>query len=341
MYITNGWFDGGMKMQKNMNARCIDVNTSYCPCFLAQTNHCFVCSHLKGGILCDCNWTGSCILYEKHWQRKTNSCREPGATIRREIEADINIIQQISNNAYLVEIKVGLQLAQELKKIGSFVFLRCLEDPDFYLFPVGVMKVENDCIQVVIETIGPKSSKIFANDIKKIYVRGPYYNGVFGQPWIDNIKCGKIIVIAGGMGQAPALPIIEYLSINNNNITAVLAPGKLGKVFIANKLLNMSIEVYAVASLRREGMPLVRQLFQSANTSPELVVSAGSDEQHYGVIAAMQAAEVNIPMAATNNATMCCGEGICGSCEKETKSGQRIRACKVQLPFTSLHSNNT
>jgi len=69
---------------------------------------------------------------------------------------------------------------------------------------------------------------------------------------------------------------------------------------------------------------------------PDLVVSAGPDEQHYGIIAAMQAVGVNIPMAATNNATMCCGEGVCGSCERETQDNSMIRVCKVQTEFTQF-----
>jgi hypothetical protein len=80
---------------------------------------------------------------------------------------------------------------------------------------------------------------------------------------------------------------------------------------------------------------MLRSLFQSSEC-PELVVSAGPDDQHYGIISAMQAANVNIPMAATNNATMCCGEGICGSCIKETQIGEFIKTCKVQTDFTQL-----
>ena len=30
----------------------------------------------------------------------------------------------------------------------------------------------------------------------------------------------------------------------------------------------------------------------------------------------------------SNNATMCCGEGICGACTEVTEDGQVIRRCK-------------
>jgi len=325
-------------MNNRLTARCIDVNSQYCPCFLAETNHCFTCSHLKGGDFCDCNWTGSCILYEKHWQYKDNSrLHKTGVSVRVEIEAVMNIKQTINENAYIIELETNLEFANELKRPGSFVFLRCAHDPEFYQFPVGIMKVEGKTISVVIETIGPKSTRLFTAGNKALIIRGPYFNGVYGQPWIDNLKCGKILLIAGGMGQAPALPIGEALSSNENKVVAILAPGKLGTIFIKEQFIRMGVEVHTVTSMRRDGMSFVNTWFQSSEDQPDLVVSAGPDEQHYGIIAAMQACQVNIPMAATNNATMCCGEGVCGSCEKETRSGQRIRTCKVQLPFSDLN----
>jgi succinate dehydrogenase/fumarate reductase-like Fe-S protein len=71
----------------------------------------------------------------------------------------------------------------------------------------------------------------------------------------------------------------------------------------------------------------------------DLVVSAGPDEQHYGIINAMKTAGINIPMAATNNARMCCGEGICGSCEKVMQDNKVVRACKVQTDFSQFAAN--
>jgi hypothetical protein len=95
----------------------------------------------------------------------------------------------------------------------------------------------------------------------------------------------------------------------------------------------MGALVHSVSSLRQFGMPMLREWF---SLKPDLIVSAGPDEQHYGVIAAMQAAGVTVPMVATNNATMCCGEGICGSCLKKTRDNKSIRMCKQQTDFSSI-----
>lgn len=313
--------------------RCIDINSPYCPCLLAETNHCIFCSQLKGEDACNCNWAGVCILYEKHWKATKDENKGEDAPIRMEVEADLIMKRRIAEKTYQLEFEVTQELAECLKKPGSFVFLRRVCDAHFYHFPVGVMDVVDNKIEVIVEAIGPKSTRIFSPG-HKILIRGPYYNGIFGQPWIDKMICGKIILLAGGMGQPPALSIVKALMKNNNEVTAILAPGKIGEIFVDEEIRSLGVSVHNVSSMRREGLPILNKVFSSPQEiRPALIVSAGPDEQHYGIISAMQAAGVNIPMAVTNNATMCCGEGICGSCEKETIDHTFLRTCKAQTDF--------
>ena len=173
-------------MGKNIS-QCIDINSKYCPCLLADTNHCIFCSHLKGEDTCNCDWSGICILNELHWQyKKQQQVDEPTKT-RLEEQVEFIIKEQIGQNTYILEFTVTSELAEQLEKIGSFVFIRCSSDPHFFNFPINIMKIEGNTLQVAIETIGPKSSKILAGNNNKLVVRGPYYNGVLGGPWIDNI----------------------------------------------------------------------------------------------------------------------------------------------------------
>jgi NAD(P)H-flavin reductase len=276
-----------------------------------------------------------CILNEKQWQSKSRVWRGEATTERVEEDTKFTVLEQITDNTYLMEFTVSDSLAHELERTGSFVFLRRPDDPQYFHFPVGVMNVNGNSIQVVVEAIGPKSKRLLEAENRDVLVRGPYYNGVLGQPWIDNITCGTILLVTGGMGQPPALPIAAKLRENNNEVIAVVAPGKVGKVFIANQMEDMGVTVYTVDSMRRSGINIISRWLE-AQEKPDLIISAGPDEQHYGVITIMQSVGVNIPMAATNNATMCCGEGICGSCERETKDSRLVRVCKVQTDFTQF-----
>lgn len=324
-------------MNTRIKMSCIDINSPYCPCLLAETNDCIFCSHLRGETVCDCNWGGVCILYEKQWQSKAiGRGDEPAAMLRREYESTFSRRELIAAATYLLEFAVDEDMASELTKTGAFVFLRRPEDPQFFHFPVGVMKVSGTNVQVVVEGVGPKTNRLLAATDSAVVVRGPYYNGVLGQPWIDNITYGTILMVAGGMGQPPAVPIAARLVRSGNTVHALLAPGQVGKVFIDEELRQLGVTVDIVDSLRRSGYSRLSEWLTDKGRRPDLVVSAGPDDQHHGVIAAMQVAGVNVPMAATNNSTLCCGEGICGSCECETNDRQRIRLCKTQTDFTRL-----
>ena len=110
-------------MIKN-SSKCIDINSKYCPCLLAETNQCVFCSHLKGEMTCNCNWSGMCILYEKHWQHKKQHQGEESPKTRIEEEVSFNIKEQLSDNTYRLEMQVSAELATQLALLGSFVFLR-------------------------------------------------------------------------------------------------------------------------------------------------------------------------------------------------------------------------
>jgi NAD(P)H-flavin reductase len=327
-------------MINKLNIKCIDLNSHYCPCSLSDTNHCIFCSHLKGEEVCDCDFSGICALYEKKWRPKR---REPyyahldiAAPVRMEVETRFRIVKEICANTYEIEFGVSKELAQALLKTGSFVFLRKPDDQPFYFFPVGIMSLEENFVKVVIETVGAKSSRLFKDGNNSLFVRGPYYNGYFGQPWIDNIKNGKILIITGGMGQPPALPAALKLKNAGNEVASIIAPGKIGKVFIADELKEAGVKVEEVASMRKWGMNMFKEIITGDARLPDLIVSAGPDDQHYAVINVMNQCGVDIPMAATNNNIMCCGEGICGSCERKTKTGAKLRTCKAQIDFKHL-----
>ena len=323
--------NGGEILLDQLVKKCIDINTKYCPCLLAQTNHCTFCSKLQGQETCNCNWQGVCIFYEKYWQDKLQSAIKHKERMTEETKALVQ--EPIGNKTYLLEFEVSEELAKQLDQPGSFVFLRRLSDPLYCHFPVGVMSVAKTKVTVVIETVGAKSSRFILNKEEALAVRGPYYNGVLGKPWLDNLENSFVIVIAGGIGQAPALPILKKLLQKNNKIVVIAAPGKTGEFFIQKEIMSLPIEFYPVRSLRTDGFNLLENILTK---QPDLLVSAGPDAQHSGIIRLLCKCNINVPMAATNNATMCCGEGICGSCEKITQDNKVIKMCKTQIDYQQI-----
>lgn len=321
-------------MSRYLQSKCIDINSPYCPCILASSNHCVFCAHLQGNDFCDCNWSGICILYEKKWNAR-NDLLVAGKP-REEIECSVIEREFVNDQVCRIVLAVPGELAQQLRSPGSYVFLRRNSDPHYFQMPIGIMKVtDGDKIVCVVEAIGPKSTRIVEED-QTLVVRGPYNNGILGLPWVEKLTYGKTFIIAGGMGQAPAFPVAEKLISNYNKVTAIIAPGKTGYLN-DQEMRTLGAELCQVDSLRHTGYARLTQAITEENW--DLIVSCGPDLQHFAVMDAMQAAGCDLPMAVTNNNIMCCGEGVCGSCARETVDHQFVRTCKTQVDFADLKRN--
>lgn len=314
---------------RRMAMRCIDVNSDYCPCILADMNQCVLCSHLQGKENCSCDWSGTCVLYEHHWQGGVSSPK----VARIEEYTKIARVEKVNEEMAVLTIPLSDKLAKLLERAGSFVFLRRADDAMFYHFPVGVMSVDESRITAAIEAIGTKSKRFLSDISADIVVRGPYYNGILGEPWLHSLEGKYALLMAGGVGQAPAVSIAKRLVQGGNRVTAILAGGKVGTIFVDTILQRMGIEVIVVPSMRREGVQLLQKI---SKKGVDFVASCGSDNQHCGIIAVLHEMGINLPMAATNNAVMCCGEGICGSCQHRTIDGRNVKLCKMQADFRQL-----
>ncbi|MDD6793818.1 MAG: FAD-binding oxidoreductase, partial [Clostridiaceae bacterium] len=161
---------------------CIDCGTEYCPCKLAESGECILCSQLHGTCFCDClNWKGVCVFQEFHNNglkakegRKTYSCK-------------ITFVNEIEKDLLMIKFDAPHKLALDLVKPGSFIFIRTDEN-DFFDVPISIMdsNADKNEVTIVIEVRGVKTKKLKEAKVgSEIVIRGPYWNGVFGQ---DNIN---------------------------------------------------------------------------------------------------------------------------------------------------------
>lgn len=313
---------------------CGDLKSCYCPCMLAEENACEYCSRLQGKDYCDCAWGGRCPLYELFWLKKSGGARK---NLRRDFSCKIKLRQKYAD-LHIYDIIIPLELAESLQGAGAFVFLRAEGSPREARFPVGVMKLSGTVLTVAVESVGAKTRLFIDTAEGEIIVTGPYFNGILGSPWIDNSEGGRVLLIAGGSGQAPAVSLCQGLAAKNE-VVCVLSAGHLGHLFALDFLTEFidKDNIKVIDSLLTDGMGIVDRLI--AEYEWDLVVSAGPDGQHQALIKYFREKNINLPLAATNNAVMCCGEGLCGSCRCRLKSGEAARLCKKQIDFSELDKN--
>lgn len=321
----------------NEKVDCIDSGTEYCPCKLAESGDCILCSQLQGKCFCDClNWKGVCIYQEFH--DNGNKAKEGRKTYNCLVVDKINLEKDL----IMIKFTAPHKLVLDLIRPGSYIFIRTDENY-FFDIPISIMDsdIDTNIITIVIEIRGVKTKRL--ETILKgqeIVIRGPYWNGVFG---IDNIKSqngNNVLVLARGIGAAPMMPVVRKLQNNDNEIDVFIDSDPFTSDFSKDFL-----DIYGVKArklnllnqgkLSEEGKFIVKNSIKDKNI--KLIHLAGADILTYSIIEYLdEINEKKILLSCCNNFKMCCGEGVCGACTTRF-SGHRVkRFCKLQSDPRSI-----
>ena len=308
---------------------CVDAGTEYCPCHLAETGDCLLCSQLSGKKFCDCiNWKGVCIYQEYMWNhgkaksgRKIYSCK-------------INKKEDVEKHTVVFSISAPHELVKNLTHPGSYVFLRAGKTSQFYDAPISIMDIdiEENLLIVAIEIKGVKTKSINAlNEGDNILVRGPYWNGDLGLRNIYKSKEGTTIMIARGIGQAPMVPVLKKLYSNGNKIIILMDKANYKNTFISKYLelcncIVINCNTLQSGAISEEFKKIIDNLFENENIN--LIHCSGPDILNYKVL---EYIENKAEFSCCNNAKMCCGEGVCGACSTRFKGHKVKKLCKVQI----------
>lgn len=309
---------------------CIDAGSEFCPCHLAESGDCILCSQLCGKEFCDCiNWKGVCIFQEYRWNG------EKAKEGRKTYSSTILDKEPLAKDIFIFTIAVTHALAQNLVYPGSFVFLRKEGTSELYNSPISIMEVdtEKNFIKVVVKACAVKTKTIC--ELEKgdlILVKGPFWNGALGLKRINEAKNKTSLIIIKGIGQAPAVQVMKQLYNNGNKIIALIDTGDVGDIFINKYLDKYNVKVIKSKSSIFDGEDITKELKDYITTfmnteDLNLIHCAAHD---LIILKLIQYVNEKVNVSCSNNAKMCCGEGLCGSCTcfKGTKVK---RMCKVQV----------
>ncbi|CAM3045759.1 sulfide/dihydroorotate dehydrogenase-like FAD/NAD-binding protein [Hathewaya histolytica] len=315
---------------------CIDGGTEFCPCHLGETGNCIQCRLLQKDNECNCsNWKGVCIYQELKWN---NGVAKNGRKYFQGI-----ITEKVSPNEdlFIIVVKTDPYLVRNLTSVGSFVFLKSVEDRNYFDSPISIMDIntQDNELTLAIEIKGVKTYRL--NELKKgdkLLVKGPYWNGVLGLRHIKNQKGGNCILISRGIGQAPLIPILKDLYNKGNKVTVIIDNGRYPNSFITEYLNRYASEVHYINTFERGKITedfrqfLINKLEEN---KVSLVHSSCADILNYDIMKVVE--EVNKTQidnftnyTCCNNTKMCCGEGICGCCTRKNNDHKLRRLCKMQ-----------
>jgi len=307
---------------------CIDSGTEYCPCPLAESHDCIICSHLQGSTFCDCkNWKGVCVYNTL----KTNGNK----AVKRRSTYEGTIVNKsiIGDNYIAIEVKVPHHLVEKLKDPGSFVFLRTKNSSVFFDAPISIIEAddEEDILYMALEIRGVKTKAIGKLEINdKLFVRGPYWNGVLGLKNIKNLKNEKAAIIFRGIGFACTTQVIKRMLANNNQLEVIIDPSDIKEEKILDYLKHFNVQIKSLNTMNDADLSgeVVEEIEDLIKNDIKLIYISGPDILISNII--NKFGDV-VKYGCSNNAKMCCGEGVCGACTARYDGRIIKKLCKVQV----------
>ena len=178
-----------------LNPICADVGTRNCPCPLAETGDCLVCSRLSGRRACDCRWAGVCV-YNEYIQN--------GSKVRaRREDRSTEILQRLwrGDDLVLLQLAVPRGFALEASQPGSFLFLKAPGASEMTNVPVSVMAAdaEHGSIWGALKILSAKTKALAACE-EFLEVRGVYRSGLLGKG-LAGMQADRIRRLDSGIGE--------------------------------------------------------------------------------------------------------------------------------------------
>jgi len=221
---------------------------------------------------------------------------------------------------FFIEAPEIAQVAQP----GQFVILRLSEQGERFPLTIVSANKEKGLIELVSQRVGKSTAQLAtlkAGDLI-LDIAGP-----LGNP-SEIKKFGQVVVIGGGVGIAPVLPIARALKDAGNEIIAVLGARSKDMLFFIDKFKEISENVYITTddgSLGTKGFvtDVLKMLIDKDKRIKRIIA--------IGPVVMMKAVseltrEFNIPTVVSLNSIMIDGTGMCGGCRCLVKGESRF-AC--------------
>lgn len=308
-------------MKKTNIQSCADAGSKYCPCHLAYSGDCIKCSLIRGEKTCDCLWQGVCIYSELQHNKDAQICE------REESLCEIVEVKELEDNIILMRVSIPKTIVKDLCSPGAYVLLKS-KDRSSIIFntPISVMNVdvENNILEMIIKPRGIKTKTLV--DFDQVWLKGPYFNGVFGIADIKYTANSNCAVILNGLSQVNSINIIKSLINNNNKVDVFLNTQGVILEEVVNKIIETGANVRTIDM--NEDEDFIKDYLKRNNV--ELVYCGGHTSFNKKMMNKIDSINPDIKLVIPNNNLICCGEGICGACTVNL-NGTRVKSCKAQI----------
>jgi len=230
-------------------------------------------------------------------------------------------------------IRVEAPLIARHRKAGQFVILRVdAEWGERIPLTIANANAEEGTIDLVYQTVGETTERLAQLEVGDAIAN---VVGPLGKP-TEIAKIGRVVVVGGGVGIAPAHPIAQAFKAAGNHVTSILGGRTKDLVIMEDEMRRASDEVIVVTddgSYGRKGLvtePL-KELCEKGLVDEAVLIGPPVMMK----FAALTTKPFGVKTIASLNSIMIDGTGMCGGC-RVTVGGETKFVC-VDGPEFDAH----
>jgi ferredoxin--NADP+ reductase len=216
---------------------------------------------------------------------------------------------------------------------GQFVIVRATRDGERIPLTISSWEADTGTIEVVVQAVGRTT-----HDLVTMHAGDALADvlGPLGRP-TEISSYGTVVVVAGGVGAAIALPVAAALTVAGNEVVGILGARTTEHLILVREFTGACGSTHLVTEDGSSG----RRGLVTDELSDVLVRRDVDRVFTVGPIAMMRAVaeltrSVPIPTVASLNPIMVDGTGMCGGCRVSVGDAQRF-AC-VDGPEFDAHA---
>ena len=315
-----------------INGLCADYGSRFCPCILAVTGGCVVCSQVNGKAFCDCKASGGICI-------KQELLRNGGKANPGRLTYECEVISVIHYDGLVfLRVKVPISLEREVKRPGGFVFVRRKDAASWYDVPISVqfeeMMVGSIGMTLLFRGVKTNQFKDLAEG-DTLLLRGPFNNGLLGLQHLEAQQSSRCLILTKGIGLLPSVSAVRYLQSRHNETELYVDEGNFSPSILKFQLDLFELPFKPLTLLDDDGelstpaKHVIRRFVADGGS----LIHVGASEYVIHQVAAYLSyiGDHQVKLSACNNARMCCGEGVCGACTEITADKRVIHHCKEQV----------
>jgi len=243
------------------------------------------------------------------------------------------IIQQEKLSDNVVSMRIKAPLIAEECKAGQFIILSVDDDLSERIpLTIADSDVYNGTITIIFQIVG-KTTLILSEF--KVGDKIPNLVGPLGKP-TEIKKYGRVVCVGGGIGVAPAYPIVKAMKKAGNNVTVIIGARTADLVVYEKEMANISDRLIVctddgsygrkdlVTSPLKEICEAEEADFVIALGPPIMMKFCAETTRPYG-----------IHTVASLNTIMVDGTGMCGGCRVNV--GKEVKFVCVDGPEFDAH----